>query len=124
MSNMRRCLERQDREIKERRRRRAEEKRVQQEDEVVAIAMGLLEQSTQGGHRDSQVVHPFCVFTPMMEGQTDFFETDNLRPKLLISKQAIVNLGEEYLPSKFSSCLRLNYNFFDMNGAEVAGLGD
>ncbi|CAL8119159.1 unnamed protein product [Prunus armeniaca] len=30
---------------------------------------------------------------------------DNLRPKLLISKQAIVNLGEEYLPSKFISCL-------------------
>ncbi|CAL9008443.1 unnamed protein product [Prunus brigantina] len=32
---------------------------------------------------------------------------DNLCPKLLISKQVIVNLGEEYLPSKFFSCLRL-----------------
>ncbi|CAL2265905.1 unnamed protein product [Prunus armeniaca] len=28
----------------------------------------------------------------------DFLRIDNLRPKLLISKQAIANLGEEYLP--------------------------
>ncbi|KAI5325291.1 hypothetical protein L3X38_034365 [Prunus dulcis] len=36
------------------------------------------------------------------------FRIDNLRPKLLTSKnQTIVNLGEEYLPSKFFSCLRL-----------------
>ncbi|KAI5317726.1 hypothetical protein L3X38_037433 [Prunus dulcis] len=49
MSYMRRCLERQDREIKERRCRRAEEKSVQhEEDEAVAIAVGLLEQSSQG----------------------------------------------------------------------------
>ncbi|KAI5323273.1 hypothetical protein L3X38_032348 [Prunus dulcis] len=36
------------------------------------------------------------------------FRIDNLRPKLLTSKnQTIVNLGEEYLPSRFFSCLRL-----------------
>ena len=39
-------------------------------------------------------------------------EKDNLRPKLLTSKnQTIVNLGEEYLPSKFFSCLRLVRTF-------------
>ncbi|CAL2271545.1 unnamed protein product [Prunus armeniaca] len=56
MSDMRRCLERQDREIKERRGRRVEEKRVQQEeDEAIAIAVGLLEQSSQGHNHCSQV---------------------------------------------------------------------
>ncbi|CAL2228278.1 unnamed protein product [Prunus armeniaca] len=31
---------------------------------------------------------------------TDFLKIDHLRPKLLISKQAIANLDEEYLSSK------------------------
>ncbi|XP_021834464.1 uncharacterized protein LOC110774234 [Prunus avium] len=53
---MRRCLERQEREIKERRRRRVEEKRVhQEEDEAVAIAVGLLDQPSQGRRCGSQV---------------------------------------------------------------------
>ncbi|KAI5351731.1 hypothetical protein L3X38_004622 [Prunus dulcis] len=56
MSNLRRCLERHEREIKDRRRRRAEEKRMQQEeDEQVAMAMGLLNLESQGRHGDSQV---------------------------------------------------------------------
>ncbi|CAL8991182.1 unnamed protein product [Prunus brigantina] len=59
---MRRCLERQKREIKERRRRRAEEKRVQQEDdEQVAMAVGKLDLSSQGLHRGSQISHGLNV---------------------------------------------------------------
>ncbi|CAL8136979.1 unnamed protein product [Prunus armeniaca] len=58
MPDMRRCLERQAREIKERRRRRAEEKRVQhEEDEQVAMAVGLLDLESQGRSRGSQVGH-------------------------------------------------------------------
>ncbi|CAL2263475.1 unnamed protein product [Prunus armeniaca] len=64
---------------------------------------------------------------------------DNLRTKLLISKQVIVNSGDEYLPSKFFSCLRLSFNLFQalegflnwqncnlfsLNGTEVARLED
>ncbi|CAL8090172.1 unnamed protein product [Prunus armeniaca] len=56
MSNMRRCLERQEREIKDRRRRGAEEKRVQQEeDEQVAMAVGLVNLESQDRRRCSQV---------------------------------------------------------------------
>ncbi|CAL2237853.1 unnamed protein product [Prunus armeniaca] len=56
MSDIERCLERQEREIKERRHRRVEEKRVQQEeDEQVAIAMGLLDLPSQSRRRCSQV---------------------------------------------------------------------
>ncbi|CAL8993510.1 unnamed protein product [Prunus brigantina] len=55
MSNMRRCLERQEREIKDRR-RRVEEKRVRQkEDEQVAMAVGLLDLESQGHRHGSQV---------------------------------------------------------------------
>ncbi|CAL9012584.1 unnamed protein product [Prunus brigantina] len=53
MSDMKRCLERQEREIKERRCRRVEEKRMQQEDdEQVAMAVGMLDLSRQGRHRE------------------------------------------------------------------------
>ena len=56
MSDMRRYLERQEREIKERRRRRVEEKRVQQEeDEQVAMVVGLLNVPSHGRHHGSQV---------------------------------------------------------------------
>lgn len=46
---------------------------------------------------------------PLLATKTlaDSLKIDNVRPKLLTSKQAIVNLGEEYLPSKFFSCPRL-----------------
>ncbi|CAL9012768.1 unnamed protein product [Prunus brigantina] len=58
MLDMRRCLERQEREIKERRHRRVEEKRVQQEeDEQVAMAVGLLNLESQVRSRGSQVGH-------------------------------------------------------------------
>ncbi|CAL9025255.1 unnamed protein product [Prunus brigantina] len=58
MSDMRRCLERQEQEIKERRRRRAKEKRMQQEDdEQVAMVVSMLDLSTQGRQRGSQVGH-------------------------------------------------------------------
>ncbi|CAL2259860.1 unnamed protein product [Prunus armeniaca] len=49
---------------------------------------------------------------------------DNLRPKLLISKQAIVNLGEEYLPTLEGFLNGQNCNFFGLNEAEVAGFED
>ncbi|KAL6279593.1 hypothetical protein ACE6H2_016474 [Prunus campanulata] len=53
---MRRCLERREREIKERRRRRAEEEREEQEDdEQVAMAVGMLDLSRPGHHHGSQV---------------------------------------------------------------------
>ncbi|CAL2248168.1 unnamed protein product [Prunus armeniaca] len=56
MSDLRRYLERQEREIKERRCRRAEEKKVQQEeDEQVAMAMGFLDLESQGRRHGSQV---------------------------------------------------------------------
>ena len=56
-----------------------------------------------------QVSFLWCASVPLLALKilVDFFKMDNLRPKLLISKQVIVNLGEEYLPSKFFSCLRL-----------------
>ncbi|CAL2258334.1 unnamed protein product [Prunus armeniaca] len=56
MSNMRRCLERQEQEIKERRHRRAKEEREEEEDdEQVAMAMDMLDLSSQGHHHGSQV---------------------------------------------------------------------
>ncbi|KAL6276704.1 hypothetical protein ACE6H2_020305 [Prunus campanulata] len=56
MSDMRRCLERQERETNERRRTRVEGKRVQREqDQQVAIAVALLDQESQGRRRGSQV---------------------------------------------------------------------
>ncbi|CAL2239966.1 unnamed protein product [Prunus armeniaca] len=62
MLAMRRCLERQEREIKERGRRRAEEKRVQQEDdEKVVMAVGMLDLSRQGCHRGSQVARNWTM---------------------------------------------------------------
>ncbi|CAL9012767.1 unnamed protein product [Prunus brigantina] len=56
MSDMRRYLERQEREIKERRRRQVEEKRVQQEEDgQVVMAMGFLDLESQVRRRGSQV---------------------------------------------------------------------
>ncbi|CAL2229700.1 unnamed protein product [Prunus armeniaca] len=51
---------------------------------------------------------------------------DNLRPQVTdFCKQTIVNLGEEYLPSKFFSCLRLaKLRFLQSARAEVAFLED
>ena len=97
---------------------------------------------TEKSHRACQIVHPFCVcscdgrakfptgletmcwstsqLSLVCERATAsdvnpsrlLFRIDNLRPKLLTSKnQTIVNLGEEYLPSKFFSCLRLVRTF-------------
>ncbi|KAH0973999.1 hypothetical protein GBA52_015898 [Prunus armeniaca] len=58
MSDMRRCLERQERETNERKRRRVEGKRVQREkDQQVDIALALLDKENQGRHRGSQVCH-------------------------------------------------------------------
>ncbi|CAL8175271.1 unnamed protein product [Prunus armeniaca] len=56
MSDMKRCLERQEREIKERRCKPAGEKRMQQEeDEQVAVVVGLLDLESQGHRCGSQV---------------------------------------------------------------------
>ncbi|KAI5349876.1 hypothetical protein L3X38_002767 [Prunus dulcis] len=53
---MSRCLERQERETKERRRRQAEGKRVQRElDQQVVMAVALLEEENQGRRHGSQV---------------------------------------------------------------------
>ncbi|CAL2268139.1 unnamed protein product [Prunus armeniaca] len=57
---------------------------------------------------------------------------DNLRSKLLISTQVIVNLVEEYIPSKFFPCLRLLWEaseraelqVLQSEGTEVAVLED
>ncbi|CAL8169911.1 unnamed protein product [Prunus armeniaca] len=73
-----------------------------------------------------------------MKTLADFFEMDNLRPKLLISKQAIVNLGEEYLPKAsylgWTGCIcaalncqqlqLLSFSCKSIPRAEVAGLED
>ncbi|CAL2247163.1 unnamed protein product [Prunus armeniaca] len=62
----------------------------------VKFPIGL---KTIGGQ---QVNFLSCMSMSLLAMKTlaDFFKIDNLRPKLLTSKQAIVNLGEEYLPSK------------------------
>ncbi|CAL2232498.1 unnamed protein product [Prunus armeniaca] len=58
MSYMRRYLERQKREIKERMRRRAKKEREEEEDdEQVAMAVGMLHLSSQSCHCGSQVGH-------------------------------------------------------------------
>ncbi|CAL8167854.1 unnamed protein product [Prunus armeniaca] len=46
-----------------------------------------------------QLSFVWCMSVPLLAIKilADFFKIDNLRPKLLISKQAIMNLGEEYL---------------------------
>ncbi|CAL2238491.1 unnamed protein product [Prunus armeniaca] len=56
MEDLRRCLERQERETNERSRRRAERQRLQrEEDEQVVIAVALLDEENQGRCRGSQV---------------------------------------------------------------------
>ncbi|CAL8999947.1 unnamed protein product [Prunus brigantina] len=56
MEDMRRCLEREERETNERSRRRAERQRLQrEEDQQVVIAVALLDEENQGRCRGSQV---------------------------------------------------------------------
>ncbi|CAL2233155.1 unnamed protein product [Prunus armeniaca] len=58
MEDMRRCLERQERETNERSRRLAERQRLQREkDEQVVITVALLDEENQGHRRGSQVGH-------------------------------------------------------------------
>ncbi|CAL9005660.1 unnamed protein product, partial [Prunus brigantina] len=56
MEDMRRCLERQERETNERSHRRAERQRLQrEEDQQVVIAVGLLDEENQSRRHGSQV---------------------------------------------------------------------
>ena len=53
--------------------------------------------------------------TASNEDSSRLWKVDNLRPKLLISKQTIVNLGEEYLPSKFFSMPQTGEDFHNLS---------
>ncbi|CAL8112566.1 unnamed protein product [Prunus armeniaca] len=101
-----------------------EEELVEVEKEAVAVMLEVVVVCGGG-------VHLFDVCS------CDDSGIDNLRPKLLISKQANVNLGEEYLPSGTAfyktqegktnsrkTKRRQNCGLFSLKGAEVAGLED
>ncbi|KAI5324504.1 hypothetical protein L3X38_033577 [Prunus dulcis] len=67
----------------------------------VRLIMGKVPHCLENLLTGQRVNFLLCTSVPLlaMKILADFLEIDNLRPKLLISKQAIVNLGEEYLPT-------------------------
>ncbi|BBG97294.1 iron-regulated transporter 1 [Prunus dulcis] len=72
-----------------------------------------------------QVNFLLCASMPLlaMKILADFLKIDNLCSELLIFKQAIVNLGEEYLPT-WKAFEQAELGPFSPEGAEVARLED
>ncbi|CAL8139201.1 unnamed protein product [Prunus armeniaca] len=129
MEDMRRCLERQEREINERSRRRVERQRLQrEEDEQVVIAVVLLDEENQGRCCGSQVSrgpnvdrHRYSRDKNLLE---DYFIPTSFYDAYFVQKCDAAGVLELVPEQKLTTVIRmLAYGSFADHVDEIARMG-